>query len=178
MTSRNPQKTEGRAEQTATANAAVAYGFITDPNPGDGEHVVEVQPLGRDVSVPMEMPVMSTGDVNVPTDERIPVLFARRPGGDPVILSVLYTPESKIPDYEPGERVLGHPPTSSEIRFNADGTISITSENGATVDVQKDGTLILNGGDQGVITDVSASGTNSNGGITGLDITRNTDILI
>lgn len=77
-------------------------------------------------------------------------------------------PVTETPTLEPGERVISHPVSGANVRFNADGSL----------DIKGDATVRINGGGQGVITDVQAASTNDAGGITALDITRDNNILI
>lgn len=63
------------------------------------------------------------------------------------------------------------------VEMTAGGDITITA-NSSTIEMQSDGTIVINGGTEGAITDVEAADTNSNGGITSLDITREDSILI
>lgn len=75
----------------------------------------------------------SRGDVNVPTEgDDVAVAFG--PNEKPFIVGYWYADDKvrdgrvDLPDYEPGDRVIGHPKNSSYIRIDKDGDIHINSE--------------------------------------------------
>lgn len=136
--------------------------------------------------------VDSYGDINQPqTNDLCVVGYSRTT--DPIILGFWYA-ERDAPDHEIDERVIGHRQSDANIRFKGDG--SVVADNGSgtvtlnsdgsllfendstTVEIGSDGTVVVNDGKSPVVTDVSAASTNSNGGITELDVTYSDDLYV
>ena len=170
-------------QSEAVADAQQAYSFLdvgivtsAPDQTEDGAHHVTVAEtrVPSDTPVPVIPPVH--GDFYVPP-EGTPVLLAYVEENDPVVIGSPLPPTDSE-DVTAGERVVSHPLSSAAVKFADDGTVQLLGDDGTNVAIDPDGTVVINDGDQGAITDVSPSGTNGNGGITGLDITRNSDILL
>lgn len=85
---------------------------------GNSRVVSAIVPTDGDVSVPQKGDIVAVG-------------YAK--GNKPVVLGTVYTADDDIPQYEAGERVLGAPGTSAQIKFNADGSIDIDGADGAAI---------------------------------------------
>jgi hypothetical protein len=119
--------------------------------------------------------VDSYGDINQPqTNDLCVVGYSRTT--DPIILGFWYA-ERDAPDHEIDERVIGHRQSNATIRFKGDGSV-VVSNDSTTVEVASDGTVVVNDGESPVVTDVTAASTNSNGGITELDVTYSDDLYV
>jgi len=140
-------------------------------------HVVYVKPDLLDRTLPADVAVTQTGDITIP-EEGSRVIIAFRPNERPVVLGQRYKQDDTIPEFEPGERVIGHPLSESHIRLAKDGSITIEGDGGNTIKLASDGSVTINDGSTQAIKDVQADGTNSNGGITSLDITRSNDVYL
>lgn len=186
MTSLNPHSSDKTDEQErrAVTKASIGYGFITDQEPDVGE--VTIQPIGEGskgggaLSFKAKTSVVSKGDIAIPKsgDEPLYALYARVNNDIPYVLGYYYDEdEFTIPESSAGERKIGHQLTDSEIYFQEDGTILIESDGGATIELRADGTVVINNGSNGVITDVSTT-TDSDGHVTSISLTRNNDILV
>lgn len=140
-------------------------------------HVCYVQPNTLDQTIPADVVVSHTGDVEIPT-EGSRVLIAYRPNERAVVIGQRYQKSDTVPPYKPGERVVGHPATDSTIRLRNDGTIVMTGDSGNTVTLKSNGDIVINGGSTQAITDVTAKDTNSNDGITELEITRSPSVYL
>jgi hypothetical protein len=164
----NPHQNSKVDAQKETAYTYLTTGRVTTAldTQKDGLHHVIVQESAAPNDEAIPVLTQAHGDYYVPP-EQMPVVVAPRGKNDySVVASAV--PNVQTPDLDPGERIISHPLSEAKVKFNADGTLDIVG----------DATVRINGGDQGAITDVQAGGTNSNGGITSLDITRNPDILI
>jgi hypothetical protein len=140
-------------------------------------HVVYVKPDLLDRTLPADVAVTQTGDVTIP-EEGSRVIIAFRPNERPIVLGQRYKQDETIPDFEPGERVIGHPLSESHIRLAKDGSITVKGDEGNTIELASDGSVTINGGSTKAIKNVEAGGTNSDGGITSLNITRSDDVYI
>jgi len=103
-------------------------------------HVCYVQPNTLDQTIPADVVVSQTGDVEIPT-EGSRVLIAYRPNERAVVIGQRYQNGDTVPPYKPGERVIGHPATDSTIRMNEDGSVTITNDAESTITLQKDGAI-------------------------------------
>jgi len=130
------------------------------------------------------VPVLTSafGDVSLPEENTdVIVLFGER--DEAIIIGSWYPADRTVrkqiepPEYEDGERVVGNG-SGSTVRIKQDGTMRLESMSGATIVLNTDGEVIIDGGQKRAITDIEASGTNSNGGITGLDITRSPNVYL
>ena len=133
---------------------------------GNG-HSISVVPDTLSEPITADVAVSQSGDAHLPKPNTR-VIIAYRPSEQPIVLGTRYTIDETVPDVAPGERVIGHPDSDGFIRFTADGTIEISG----------DADVVINGGNKQAITDVQASGTNAEGGITGLDITRSDSVYL
>lgn len=101
----------------------------------DTAHAVKVIPDLVSSEIVADVAIGQTGDVCIPTEDSR-VVIAYRENERPVVLGQRYTSEDTIPEFEPGERIIGHPLSDSYIKIDTEGKIRI------------------NGGETGVVTDV------------------------
>lgn len=167
-TNTNPHEQSRRAARDGLEYAYLRRGRISSAAAGqtDGQPTVSVQEAGVPADADIGVVPTVHGDKYVPP-EGSPVLVSPAGENRYAVISSL-TPETTTPALDPGERILSHPLSKANVRFEKDGTVYV---NGADK-------VIINNGSQGVITDVQAGGTNSSGGITSLDITREDSILV
>jgi len=186
MTSLNPHSSDATDEQErrAITKASIGYGFVTNQDPEAGE--VTIQPIGEGsadggaLSFTAKTSVVSKGDIAIPKsgDEPLYALYARVNDDIPYVLGYYYDEdEFTMPESSAGERKIGHQLTDSEIYFQEDGTILIESDGSATIELRADGTVVINNGNNGLITDVSTS-KDADGHVTDVSLTRNNDILV
>lgn len=140
------------------------------------KHHVTVSPDFTESEFPAEVGIMAQGDVSVPT-EGTPVYLAMQPDGRAIVLGERYNRDDTIPDYEAGQRRVGHPLTDSHIELQADGTVHIENDAGTTVELQPDGDVVIDGGTERPVTDVSTS-TDADGHVTGITLTRSSNVYI
>jgi hypothetical protein len=140
-------------------------------------HSVYVKPDTLDRDILADVATTQTGDVCIP-EAGSRVIIGYRVNERPIVLGQRYQIDDTIPDFEPGERVIGHPLSDSHIRLAKDGSITIKGDGGNTIELASDGSVTINGGSTKAIKNVEAGGTNSEGGITSLDITRSSDVYI
>lgn len=171
MRETNPHSNATRSSEEATNYAFLGQGTVSTARDGQsgGQHHVTVQESR--VPADAELPVIPTvhGDFYIPP-EGAPVTISPLGNNDYAVVGAP-VPAVSTPSIDPGERILSHPLSEANIRFNKDGTLDIHG------DVQ----VTINGGTQGAITDVSVNTTtDSDGHVTdvSLNITRNNDILI
>jgi len=131
------------------------------------KHVVYVLPDTMDKTVPADVGINQTGDVQIP-NEGSRVMIGYRPNERPFVLAQRYKKSDTIPDFEPGERIIGHPLSDSYVKLAADGSVKVFADNN----------VVINDGQTKAITDVSAASTNSDGGITSLNIERSDSVFI
>lgn len=123
--------------QRATVEAVGSY---------DGErgatHTARIRVYG-DPS-PYEATVLSPsrGDVNIPTEgDDVAVVFGANE--QPFIIGFWYAANKvddgrvNLPEYEPGERVIGTPLNNSYFRIDKDGTITIRSDGAAAINIDR-----------------------------------------
>jgi len=129
-------------------------------------------------------PVLTSGfgDVSLPErDTDVIVMFGEN--NEKIIIGSWYPIDRiienqiAVPDYEVGDRVVGNG-SGSTVHIEDGGTMRSESVSGVTVVLNTDGEVIIDGGQKRAVTDVAASGTNSNGGITGLNITRSPNVYL
>jgi len=140
------------------------------------QHHVEVSPDFTDRSFPAQVGLGQQGDVCVPT-EGTPVYLAMQPDERAIILGERYSEDDTIPDYEAGERRIGHPLTNSHIELQGDGAVHIENDNGTTVDIQPDGDVVIDGGTNNPVTNVTTT-TDSDGHVTDIQLIRSNNVFV
>lgn len=167
----NPHVNAGRRSKSALGYSFLRYGTVSTAKSAStgAEHSVTVQEEG--VPADRRIPVVPTvhGDFYVPP-ESAPVLVAPFGQNDYAVVGAP-VPATDIPQIEPGERIISHPLSSANVKFNKDGSI----------DISGDAEVRINGGEQGAITDVEAvTETDADGHVTSvsLNITREDSIKI
>lgn len=176
-TERNPHRESRRQASEQTEFVKLKGGVVTNaPVDVQDGHGVEVRPDGMERSVACVVAVGADGDVYVPPSGSDVVIGFRRRNA-PVIVASEYTTDEQLPSTSPGERRLSHPLSDAEVYFDDSGVLHVVGDSGTEVTIQN-GEIHLDGSSQGVITDVQAGGTNSEGGITSLDITRSSTVKL
>jgi hypothetical protein len=177
-----PDRTVPQVDSTDSARSATEYTFLdvgvvtsAPTTEADGQHHVTVQetPTAPDEPIPV-LPTVH-GDYYVPP-EGAPVVVGKTGRYDGAVVGVAIPP-TDTPTLEAGERILSHPLSTAHVRFNADGSIDVTSEGDASVRLRADGTLVLNGGSQGIVTDVQTT-TDADGHVTDVTLVREDSIQI
>lgn len=144
---------------------------------GDGVgHHVEVKPDTLESPIPAEVKTTQNGDIAIPT-EGDRVLIGYRITGRAIILGTRYGADDTIPDYKPGERVIGHPLSNAHIRLADDGSIRVEGDSGNTIEMKSDGTVVVNGGSNNPITSLSTT-KDADGHVTDVSTTKSTDIFV
>lgn len=108
----------------------------------DVSHHVKVKPDMFDSTQVATVATGLHGDVIIP-EEGDRVLVAYRADGRPVVIGSQYPRSMSIPEFEPGERRVGHPASDSFIQLFADGTVRIESDSGAVVKMDANGQIAL-----------------------------------
>lgn len=177
----NPTKSKTQKEWKDTSTIGLEGAEVTRTEKhtqGDNiSHAVYVRPDTMEQDVIADVAISQTGDVEIPV-EGSRVVIGYRPNGRPLVLDQRYNDGETIPDFEPGERIVGHPLSESYIKLAKDGSVTVEGDGGNTIQLQANGDVVINGGTTQAITDVSAGSTNSNNGITSLDITRSPSVYL
>jgi len=139
-------------------------------------HVVYVKPSTINETIPADVNANQVGDVQIPT-EGSRVTIAYRPNERPLVVGQRYKNEDTVPEFEPGERVVGHPLSDSHIRLATDGSITIKGDAGNIVELASDGSVTINGGSKNPVTDVSTS-TDADGHVTSISLTRSSNVYL
>jgi len=167
------QETVPHESAQTTAEAVRAYSFAdvgivtsTPTQDADGAHHVTVQETRVPADEPLPVVPPVHGDFYVPP-EGTPVLVIYTGENDGVVLGSP-VPKTNTATVEGGERIVSHPQSDANVRFNPDGTL----------DIYGDTTVRINGGDTGIVTDVEIDSTNQYGGATSLNVVRDSNILI
>lgn len=177
-------KTTRNRADTKRRRAQYLRAVVTDV-PSDGAHVIRVSPIGvsggdqiqRGKPASAIVPVPSRGDVAVPTEDDI-VLLSKTANDLLIVEGVLYSSEKNGPEYEAGTRRIGHAATDSHVQIDPDGTVVIESYDGTTVSVDpNDGTVRVNDGTDGVITDVTTT-KDVDGHVTDISLTRSDTVFV
>lgn len=168
----NPQDQQKPREWLLSEIIALEEGrVLTVPTHTSGDsigHAVEVATEFLDEPQIAEVGVGEVGDVCLPA-EGDDVIVGYRLDGAPFVLGTRYQVGDTIPEFEPGERVIGHPASSSHIRLATDGTVTISGDGGNTIELAPNGNTIINGGGVKPITQVD---------FTNETVTRAADVLV
>jgi hypothetical protein len=139
-------------------------------------HVVYVKPSTINETIPADVNANQVGDVQIPT-EGSRVTIAYRPNERPLVVGQRYKDDNTVPEFEPGERVIGHPLSEAHIRLAEDGSITIKGDGGNTVELASDGSVTVNEGSKNPITEITTT-SDSDGHITSITLTRSPNIFI
>jgi len=93
----------------------------------DGSVIVELLTDTDTPPIPAKIGTTMTGSAVQPTVGS-EVLVTYSVNGEAWIVDTYYTQNSAVPEYEVGERVVGHPSTDANIHFQNDGSIDIQSD--------------------------------------------------
>jgi len=164
----NPQQSAKDTSKRAVQYAFLNSGRVTSApdTTADGQHHVKVQESAAPVDQPIPVIPQVHGDYYIPP-EGAPVITAPRGQNEYDVIGAAI-PQVQTPTISAGERILSHPLSNAHVMFNADGSL----------DVVGDAEIRINGGTQGIITDVQIATTNSNGGATSLNVVRDSNIKI
>lgn len=151
----NPYQTD-RNEIQRSVSMPIAKAKVTEAlsKPSDGGiHTVTVRVHGDEA--PYEAPVLTPmlGSAFIPeVGDNVAVAFSAE--DKPWVIGAWYPDDqvraqlANLPDYEPGELVLGVPSNDSRIRIFRNGDIILTDENGQTVEFTDTGVVITDEDDQ------------------------------
>jgi hypothetical protein len=139
-------------------------------------HHVEVKAYAQAESETASVAIGSLGSTAIP-EEGDTVIVGHRRDGRPIVVAATYNDEDTVPEYEPGERRVGHPASNSYVRLKTDGSVVVNGENGNEIVLEADGTITLNGGSTAPVTDVSTT-TDADGHVTGVSVTRADDVFV
>ena len=168
---------EGGAELFGVPGPTLIRATVTNADPdNEGVHAMKVKPEGFDTAFPVELPVEMVGDACVPTDGTKVLLGLKSNGGLTVITQRYGGQTDKIPSYEPGERVIGHPLSDTQIRLDANGDAHIRHESGMAVTVDANG-VHVNGGTKNAVSDVTTT-KNADGHVTDVNVKRSDSLFI
>lgn len=176
-TERNPHTESRRQASEQTEFVKLKGGVVTNvPDDVQDGHGVEVRPDGMDRPVTCVVSVTADGDVYIPpSGSNVVIGFRRR--NAPVVVASEYVADTSIESTAPGERRVSHPLSDAEVYFDENGVLHVEADDGTELTITN-GEIHLGGNTQGVITDVQAGSTNSEGGITSLDITRSSTVKL
>jgi len=165
-----------RTESIVGFDEATVITADTHTSSDEVGHEVTVEPDLIDGSEIAEVLFAQTGDITIP-EEGDRVLIGYRIDAKPVVLGSRYPRDATIPEYEPGERRIGHPASDSYIMFHADGSVTIEDDSGTTVTLDANGDVTVNGGSTQPVTDVSTS-TDGDGHVTSISLTRADGVFV
>lgn len=174
----NPQSTDSDTDSQSDI-IGLEGGIVTIAKTHNGDdgvgHHVEVNPDTIDSAITAEVKADQIGDVAIPT-EGDRVIIGYRITGRPIILGSRYSISDTVPNYEPGERVIGHPLSDAHIRLTSDGTVRMTDDHGNTIETKSDGSVVINDGSNKVVTDIET--TTSDGYVTSVSTITSDDIFV
>lgn len=138
--SQNPNRNARQSGNNARKQSRIRLGVV-DSVPDDNNHTINVR-LETGAITLAEIPVTANGDYSLPTTDAL-VYVLERQGALPTVIGVPYEAEDAIPNANPGERVLGHDLTSSNILYDAEGDIHINAASDVLLNGTKSSTLSL-----------------------------------
>jgi len=169
MTRTNPHTNAERAADSKAQYSFLSTGRVTTAPDGqsNGAHHVVVQESGAPADEPI--PVLPTvpGDYFVPP-EGAPVVVSPIAKNKYAVIATSIPSTVETPEIDPGERIVSHPMSEAKVHFKNDGTL----------EVHGDQQVVINGGTNGAITDVTGNDTSGDGNINEINITRNNDVLL
>lgn len=142
----------------------------------DSAHVVEVEPDFHDEHTAAEVVVPADGSVSMP-EEQDRVLLSYQENGRPQVLGTRYPLNDVVPQANEGERIVGHSGSDASVTFRNDGSVTLTNDAGDTMELQADGTVVVNDGTEQPIVDVQTT-TDGDGHVTSVSLTRSSDVLV
>ena len=172
----NSQTTTWKDEKRVGVEGAEVIRTSSHTEGDDVGHVVYVKPDLLDRTLPADVAIAQTGDVTIP-EEGSRVIIAFRPNERPIVLGQRYKQDETIPDFEPGERVIGHPLSESHIRLAKDGSITVKGDGGNTIELASDGSVTINGGSKNPVTNVTTS-TDGDGHVTSITLEKSSDVYV
>lgn len=162
----NPHENAKQAALHETKYSFLSTGRVSSAatQQSNGQHhaVVQESAAPSDKAIPVFPDVH--GDYYIPPKDT-PVVVASFGKNDYAVVRT-GIPEVETPTLDPGERIVSHPLSDSHVRFNKDGSLDIHSTN----------EVRINGGTQGVITDVET--TTSDGYLTSITLVREDSIKV
>lgn len=171
----NDIQTWKNGQNTAFEEATV-FTVPTHTASDDVGHVIEVVSDTMDEPQIAEVPTPQSGDVCLPS-EGDDVIIGYQTNGTAQVIGTQYENASNIPTFEEGERVVGHPASNAHVRFKVDGTVHIEGDAGNTVELQTDGTIVINGGTEQPVTDVTTT-KDADGHVTSISLTHSPDVFV
>lgn len=167
----NPHSNAHEKSRENVQYSFLRYGTVTSASKATDKAGYNVTVQESSVPSDQTLPIVPTvhGDFYVPP-EGTPVSIAPRGENNYAVVGAPI-PAVSTPDLEPGERIISHPISGANVKFNEDGSI----------DIRGDADVTINGGTEGAITDVEAvTETDADGHVTSvsLNITREDSIKI
>lgn len=108
----------------------------------DVGHHVKVSHDMFNQEVVAEVLTTQYGDVSIP-EKGDRVLVAYRADGRPLVIGSHYPRSKVVPEFQPGERRIGHPASDSFIRLLSGGSVRVEGNDGAVLLLRNDGTVAL-----------------------------------
>lgn len=124
------------APPVAKAKVVQAASHDRDDPDAKGYHTARVRVYGESSTQVAPILTSMAGDAHVPpVGSDVAVIYG--PNEKPWIIGFWYAvnEDREPPNYQPGERVIGHPDTESSIRIRKDGHIRIITEGNSAVDI-------------------------------------------
>lgn len=162
----NPQQASKETTRRGLKYAFLQSGRVTraPDTTADGQHHVKVQESAAPVDQPIPVIPQVHGDYYIPP-EGAPVITAARGENQYNVIGAAI-PQVETPTISAGERIVSHPLSDAHVMFNADGSL----------DVVGDAEVRINGGTQGIITDINT--TTADGYVTSVTPVRDSNIKI
>lgn len=156
----NPQDDDSSRQYLQNEIIGIEGANVTDApthvSGDDVRHHVKVRPDTFDQSIPADVRISHQGDVCIPT-EGSRVVIGYRPNGRALVLGGRYAQGDTIPPFEPGERIVGHPTTDSEVHLHNDGSVTVEGDSGNTIELGTDGTVTINDGNTAPVTNIETT---------------------
>jgi len=139
---------------------------------GDNKsHAVYVLPDTMEQDLLADVAVGLTGDTQIP-QEGSRVVIGYRVNERPLVLGQRYRESDSVPDFDPGERVIGHPLSGSYIKLAKDGSVTTISDADSSVTHDTDGGVVVESVDGNTVSvnhDGTINVTDTNGNDVTLD---------
>lgn len=162
--------------QNTVLEEATVFTVPTHTSSDDVGHIIEIVSDTIDEPQPAEVVASQSGDVCLPS-EGDTVIVGHRLNGRPQVLGTQYEDANNIPAFEEGERVIGHPASSTHVRFRTDGSVLVDGANGNSIELQADGDIVINGGTTAPIIDISTT-KDADGHVTDVSFTRTSNVFV
>lgn len=144
----NPSQSESSREWKDSSSIGLEGAEVTrSPSHTEGDnksHAVYVKPDTMERELLADVAVGLNGDTQIPT-EQSRVVIGYRVNERPLVLGERYKQDDSVPDFEPGERVVGHPLTESYIKLSKNGSVTIEGNGGGMTEFTPTGGITHTG---------------------------------